>query len=64
MYANSNRFELFDCEFEGGYARKGGAVFFSALGNSHFLVKRTRVINNQASFSEIQSRGGGFYIEN
>jgi len=49
--------------FEGGYARKGGAVFFSALGDSHFLVKRCRVLNNQASFSESQSRGGGIYIE-
>jgi len=50
--------------FEGGYAKKGGAIYFSAFEHSHFLIKDCRVLNNQASFSESQSRGGGFYIEN
>ena len=64
LYANTNLLEISDSVFEGGYAKKGGAIYFSAFGNSHFLINRCRVLNNQASFSESQSRGGGFYIEN
>ena len=55
---------MVDSVFEGGYAKKGGAIYFSAFGKSHFLIKDCRVLGNQASFSESQSRGGGFYIEN
>ena len=64
IFVKANNLEISDSVFEGGYAKKGGAIYFSGFGNSHFLINRCRVLSNQASFSESQSRGGGFYIEN